>query len=438
VLCPYSDSALSGQQALDELLPPLTSSNAVDLQLYAILAIVIKEFVASWYAKITPDQTFVEEVVRIIAHCTRELEQRLRRLDLTSLLLDEIPTLVQDHVKGTSSRVNASAVAFAHSRPLGRFAPSSDIDVPLHSPALGLRSTDTNILTAFRTSSDPDQSLGLASNRHAIYHALHPHPAFTPVPSAGNSASEETQAANESYYRQLLVYGALAVLLPTEDLQSPPLRILVADVLGEMILGRGISQRACEGWLIWDGIIKAAGSIKRHVEPKATGEEVEIGTRGRLERFGLLAEQSEANRATRARRRRSSASGFVWRVLQYAYLIYAAIHFLVAGLATAATGPATRHSSRKAQAIDASLTHGASEETDRGRSPMASTMEAPGANSSPRPILSYAIWDLVGELIDLRGRAPWILGGLAFARWHLTQPMGWLMGIGATDGAIDK
>lgn len=100
VLCPYSHNSLEGPRALDQLLPPLTSSNAVDLQLYAVLAIVVKEFVASWYAKITPDQTFVEEVVRIVAHCSRELEQRLRRLDLGSLFLDEIPALVQNHVSG--------------------------------------------------------------------------------------------------------------------------------------------------------------------------------------------------------------------------------------------------------------------------------------------------------------------------------------------------
>lgn len=87
-------------QPLEELLPPLTSSNEVDLQLYAIISIIIKDFVQSWYSRITPDHEFVDEVVQIIAHCTRELEQRLRRIDLISLLLDEIPALLDAHVKG--------------------------------------------------------------------------------------------------------------------------------------------------------------------------------------------------------------------------------------------------------------------------------------------------------------------------------------------------
>ena len=86
---------------INELLPPLTSSNEVDVQLYAFIAIVIREFVHTWYTKITPDHVFLEEVVGIIAHCTRALEQRLRKVDLESLLFDELPDLLDVHVQGT-------------------------------------------------------------------------------------------------------------------------------------------------------------------------------------------------------------------------------------------------------------------------------------------------------------------------------------------------
>lgn len=78
----------------------MTSSNDVDLQLYAIIAIVVKDLVYSWYGKITPDQGFVEEVLRIVAHCTRALESRLRAVDLESLILDEIPELIEGHIHG--------------------------------------------------------------------------------------------------------------------------------------------------------------------------------------------------------------------------------------------------------------------------------------------------------------------------------------------------
>ena len=90
----------SDSKTLDELLPPLTSSNAVDLQLYAIVAVILNQLVQSWYSRITSDQDFVGEVVQIIAHCTRGLEHRLRLIDLEALLLDELPATLVHHVEG--------------------------------------------------------------------------------------------------------------------------------------------------------------------------------------------------------------------------------------------------------------------------------------------------------------------------------------------------
>ena len=101
VLCPQIHGSLTeGQTPLDQLLPPLTSSNAVDLQLYAIIAIVMRDSVSSWYGKISPDQSFVQETIQIIAHCTRELEERLRRVDMNLLLLHEIPHIIDLHIEG--------------------------------------------------------------------------------------------------------------------------------------------------------------------------------------------------------------------------------------------------------------------------------------------------------------------------------------------------
>lgn len=94
VLCPQASSSAS----LEELLPPLTSSNDVDYQLYALIAIIVKEFIYSWYTKITPDQIFVNELLQVVAHCTRALEQRLRQVDVAQLVLDEIPALLEAHI----------------------------------------------------------------------------------------------------------------------------------------------------------------------------------------------------------------------------------------------------------------------------------------------------------------------------------------------------
>lgn len=102
VLCPQklADKGRDVVAPIEELLPSLTSRNDVDLQLYAFLAIIVREFVQSWYNKITPDEAFVAEVLQVIAHCSRALEQRFRTLDVESLVLDEIPDLLDRHITG--------------------------------------------------------------------------------------------------------------------------------------------------------------------------------------------------------------------------------------------------------------------------------------------------------------------------------------------------
>jgi len=110
VLCKKTSSAGQADSSdevdhkpLEELLPPLTSSNEIDIQLYALIAVVLNLFVQTWYNKITPDQDFVANVVQIIAHCTRGLEQRLRDVDLEGLLLEELPAILNEHIDGQSA-----------------------------------------------------------------------------------------------------------------------------------------------------------------------------------------------------------------------------------------------------------------------------------------------------------------------------------------------
>lgn len=101
VLCPHlHQSRVQRSPALEDLLPPLTHSGAVDLQLYALIAIIIQEFVLGWYSSITHDRGFTDEIVRVLAHCIRLLEQRLRLVDIHALVLDELPALVELHIAG--------------------------------------------------------------------------------------------------------------------------------------------------------------------------------------------------------------------------------------------------------------------------------------------------------------------------------------------------
>jgi hypothetical protein len=104
VLLGNGEKGRNTPRPIEEVLPPLTSSNDIDIQLYGIIGVIIKEFVQTWYSRVTPDHVFVNEVLQTIAHCTRSLEQRLRKVDLEALLFDEIPELLEAHLSGRSFR----------------------------------------------------------------------------------------------------------------------------------------------------------------------------------------------------------------------------------------------------------------------------------------------------------------------------------------------
>ena len=139
--------SITSSVPVEELLPPLTSRNDVDLQLYALLAIVLREFVQNWYNKITPDQTFFREIVHLIAHITRALEERLRGVDLESLLFDELPELLDRHVHGwllyssllpSCSYLFLFFVIFVHIAPMPPSASSQPLTLPANSVACQL------------------------------------------------------------------------------------------------------------------------------------------------------------------------------------------------------------------------------------------------------------------------------------------------------------
>ncbi|CAG9937632.1 unnamed protein product, partial [Clonostachys rosea f. rosea IK726] len=216
-LCPQQlgDKGRDTQKPIEELLPPLTSRNDVDLELYAFLAIILRQFVQSWYGKITSDENFVAEIVHIIAHLTRALEQRSRKVDWESLLLDQVPDLLDKHITAHRAAHRPAAQSHVHVEP------------------------------------------------RQVYHALIPLPSLSPVPLSDDEATVTEQKDNESAYRQLLVQAVLAILLPTEDLENPCLTAIVGQIFSELIIGNLVANRVAQPWLIWEGICILANLQRR-------------------------------------------------------------------------------------------------------------------------------------------------------------------------------
>ncbi|PGH17334.1 hypothetical protein AJ79_01218 [Helicocarpus griseus UAMH5409] len=376
VLCPQSNSHGQEQRErgtprpLEELLPPLTSSNEVDLQLYALIAIIIKEFVYVWYSKITPDHTFTDELIQIIAHCTRALEQRLRRVDVDALVLDEIPALIEAHI------------------------------------------------VAYRTARQNPQSDRSASYFHTVYHTLNPHPALSPIRHVSDPSTIAEQQKRESVYRQLLAQGVLAVLLPTEDLENVCLRTLVGDILADMILGELVSGKACEGPFVWEMITQIISAINQKGHNHS--EKAEHVQKSRLERFGLLSSKEEPSHGDSSGANQSDFSILLWSILQYSYLIYVVIRFILVGLFRVAS-PLRPVSSRERQSASPPSTP---------INPASEAQSWPSSGSVRPPVLRYRIFGMVSQLIDVSRRMPWLGGVLALIQHAMVEGPGKLGGTG--------
>ena len=269
---------------------------------------------------------------------------------------------------------------------------------------------------AYRISHQARHPPSLFTDSRVIYHNLNPHPALSPVPKLANPSTAKEQKDHEAQYRQLLVQGALAVLLPTEDLENVCLRTLVADVIADSILGNSIGGRVCEGWFIWATITNFVDVVKARMGPKTTSEEVEVGARSRLEKFGLLSEKFKSTGGGSSNHsRKSTFSSMFWRILQYFYFAFVTSRLVILGFVTAYSEPP--------RSLTMSRTHG---------SPIATEIEP---SLKPRPIISFRVLRLISDLLDVPSRMPWVSGALALLQHHLIHGP---LRVGATDGILDQ
>ncbi|KAL2848642.1 PXA domain-containing protein [Aspergillus pseudodeflectus] len=371
VLCPQSGSyGGAASSAPEELLPPLTSSNDVDRQLYALIAIIIKEFVLSWYSKITADQSFINEVLQVIAHCTRALEQRLREVDVAQLVLDELPALLEAHI------------------------------------------------VSYRLAKEQSYLSGLSPSSREIYHALNPHPGLSPVPDTSDPPSISTQRENEAAYRRLLANGVLAVLLPTEDLENACLRTLMNDIFSDLILGNEVSGRVCEGWFLWESTAKLLDLLARkRSADKDVIAETDASRSNQLQQFGLLSSPNSSETSHSSSSAQSQATSWMWSLLQYAFMAYVTLRFIVAGLFRVASTPPVILSSHLSPGspVDEPL-------SKRGQ---------PGK----RPVLDYRFYGMLSQLLDIPRRMPWLGGLLALFQYLILAGPG---RVGNSGGVLDR
>lgn len=277
---------------------------------------------------------------------------------------------------------------------------------------------------AFTTASETSQHYPLATKPRQIYHSLQPHPALSPVPDVSNPILIQEQQENEATWRQLLVQGMLAVLLPTEDLENGCLRALVAEIFSELILGNGICGRACENWLLWEATIKIVETLQhRRGQGRSVDGQTQQGP-SRLERFGLLSPKEELLKPVKSsgkdRLSTISVSALFWMLVQYAFLAFTAMRAMLVMLVSSSSLPLRRTKS---------ISHPSDADPHREDG-------ADGNNDTEkRPIVSMDIWSAVSHLVELQQRMPWLSGFLGLLHWGAVSGM-WK--VANTDGVLDR
>ncbi|KAI0187757.1 PXA domain-containing protein [Xylaria flabelliformis] len=366
-----ADRERSSPTPIQDLLPPLTSRNDVDLQLYALISIILREYVQNWYSKITPDETFVAEIIQVIAHCTRALEQRLRKVDLESLLFDELPELFATHVR------------------------------------------------AYRIATSPTTKPPLQTDSHQIYHSLWPLPALSPVPRPNDQASIQAQADNESAYRQLLVHGVLAVLLPTEDLENECLTSLVGQILSELVIGNLVAGKLSQPWLIWELLIM----VTRLIHKKKTSDDSDIIPEKTTKANDSNGIDNSAVKSTSS----WSPQRIFWSFVNWVFLAAGVIRLIISTVALSRSLPPRPHQNAVCVV----------EATDYQQKKSQSLPPDDVARTQPTriPVIEFHIWRCLGDILEVEARMPWLQATLSMMQWIALRSPG---RVGALDGMLDR
>lgn len=280
--------------------------------------------------------------------------------------------------------------------------------------------TDACLAYRFAVSQSTSSPYG-QSLRH-LYHDLVPHPALSLLPLTLDPSTAQHQHQNERDYRQLLVQGVLAILLPIDDLQNGPLRTLVGDIIADLIIGQAVAGKVCEGWFIHDAISKVAATLSDKVQPKASGSEMRDDAKNRLEKFGLLSQDSKFQHNHSSGGDQSQLAVWFWRLMQYGYLIYLFVVYILKEVQFVSRKPRRQHRA------DASPSNSVLPD----ESHMPSTFsESP----LPQPVLTYGLYGMISTLLKVADRMPWTTGMLSFWQQSLLHGFG---RVGQSNSILDR
>lgn len=225
------------------------------------------------------------------------------------------------------------------------------------------------------------------------------------------------------------------MLLPTEDLANACLRTLVTDIIADLILGRVLAEKVCEPWFLHGAVSKVVEIVTSRGQGEATVDEKPSQNEertSRLEKFGLLSSKTADQENNSSEQHQSPASAWVWRLLQYAFIAYQSLRFILVGIVHAQHLP--RRVGHNQHLIDISTSTSSSWHSQK--SPAPSTRRLSDANSrSPRAVINYRLFSCISTILDLSIRMPWLASSLGFWQHILSEGPG---RYGSANSTLDK
>lgn len=251
---------------------------------------------------------------------------------------------------------------------------------------------------------------------------------MSPVPEPGNEASIQAQADNESAYRQLLVHGVLAVLLPTEDLENECLTSLVEQLLSELVVGNLVATKLSEPWLIWEILIMVTRLIhKRTSSGSPDGpDDPDI-----LPRESITAPAPSNVDGSPVKENRSwSLDRIFWSFVQWIFLMAGMVRLTISVGALSRSLPPRSHPS----AVGIVETTNPNAQQD-SQSPSHEALTDVGTQPARAPVVDFHIWRCIGDILEVEARMPWLRGAFSMMQWIGLKGPG---RVTALNGTLDR
>ena len=219
------------------------------------------------------------------------------------------------------------------------------------------------------------------------------------------------------------------MLLPTEDLANTCLRTLVTDIIADLILGQALAEKICQPWFLHGTVSKLVGIVTSSPLRTVDLEESvhENDRQSRLEKFGLLSAKLADQEHYSSAPHQSTLSAWFWGLLQYAYIAYQTLRFMLVGMA---------HAHHLPQRVRHRQSTASTSLSSSQKPPLAASQTVPDADArSPVAVINYRVFSCISSVLDMSTRMPWLASSLGWWQHVLNAGLG---GYGATDSTLDK